>query len=132
MSESQRIIASSEADAYLAGLDHPLATQLAALRERILGIVPERTVENVKWNAPNYAIDGVDRVTLGADPRGRLRVVLHRGVKPVDAEGFAFDDPSGLVRWATSDRGVITVASSEEFDEQLDVIVELVARWLRT
>ena len=132
MSETQRIIASSEADAYLVGLDHPLATQLPALRERILGIAPAATVENVKWNAPNYAIDGVDRVTRGADPRGRLRVVLHRGVKPVEADGFAFDDPTGLVRWATSDRGVITVASSEEFDEQLDVIVELVARWLRT
>ena len=132
MSETHRIVASSEADAYLVGLDHPLATQLAALRERILGIAPAGTIENVKWNAPNYAIDGVDRATLGADPRGLLRVVLHRGVKPVEADGFAFDDPSGTVRWATSDRGVITIASSEEFDERLDVIVELIARWLRT
>jgi hypothetical protein len=132
MSETRPVIPSREADAYLADLDHPLASQLASLRDGILDVAPEGVVENVKWNAPNYARGGLDRVTLGADPRGRIRVVLHRGVKRIDADGFVFDDPTGLVRWATNDRGIITVASAVEFDEHVDEIVDLVARWLRT
>ncbi|MBT2497780.1 hypothetical protein J7E25_01595 [Agromyces sp. ISL-38] len=122
-------VRSIEVDEFLVGLEHPLAAELAKMRERILAIAPANTVENVKWKAPNYAIGGVDRVTLGVDPRGRMRVVLHRGVKRVNADGFTFDDDTGLVAWPAPDRGVITLASGAEYSEHAVAITELVARW---
>ena len=122
-------VRSREVDEFLAGLEHPLAAELAQMRERILEIAPANAVENVKWKAPNYAIDGVDRVTLGVDPRGRMRVVLHRGVKRVDADGFTFDDDTGIIAWPAPDRGVITLASGAEYSQHADAITGLVARW---
>lgn len=124
------IAASAAVDEHLDGLDPAVAVPMARLRERILTAVPGGTVENVKWNGPNYALDEVDRVTLGVDTRGRIRVVLHRGVRVVNADGFSFADDSGLIRWATSDRGVITL-SGDDVERQLDVIAEIVGRWLR-
>jgi len=125
-------IPSTEVDEFLASLDHPMAVPLADLRGRIIAAAPAEVVENVKWNAPNYSIGGVDRVTLGVDPRGRMRVVLHRGVKVVESDGFTFEDDSGLITWAAVDRGVITIASPEQYTAQVDGAVELIARWLRT
>lgn len=125
-------IPSIEVDEFLARLDHPMAVSLADLRDRIVAASPADVTENVKWNAPNYSIGGVDRVTLGVDPRGRMRVVLHRGVKVVESDGFTFEDDSGIITWAAADRGVITIASPEQYAAQADAVVELIARWLRT
>jgi hypothetical protein len=125
-------IPSTEVDEFLARLDHPMAAPLADLRGRIVAAAPADVTENVKWNAPNYSIGGVDRVTLGVDPRGRMRVVLHRGVKVDESNGFTFEDDSGLITWAAADRGVITIASPERDTAQADTVVELIARWLRT
>jgi Domain of unknown function (DU1801) len=122
----------TEVDEFLASLDHPMAEPLADLRSRIVAAAPAEVVENVKWNAPNYSIGGIDRVTLGVDPRGRMRVVLHRGVKVIESDGFTFEDDSGLITWAAADRGVITIVSPEQYTSQADAIIGIVARWLRT
>jgi len=126
---SNMIAASPEVDRYLDGLAAEQAGPLSRLRDGIRGAAPAGTVENIKWNGPNYAIDGTDRVTVGVDPRGKVRIVMHRGVKIVDADGFAFDDDTGLVRWAAVDRGVIALDPGE-IDAHLDEIVALIERWL--
>ncbi|PWC05618.1 hypothetical protein DCE94_05000 [Agromyces badenianii] len=122
--------ASPDVDRYLAGLAPEQGGPLSRLCGGIRGTAPAGTIENIKWNGPNYALDGTDRVTLGIDPRGKVRVVMHRGVKIVDAEGFSFDDDTGLVRWAAADRGVITLPA-DEIDRHLASIVSLIGRWLR-
>ncbi|KRC61563.1 hypothetical protein ASE14_12005 [Agromyces sp. Root81] len=127
---SNMIAASPEVDRYLDGLASEQADLLSRLRDGIRGVAPAGAVESIKWNGPNYAIDGTDRVTVGVDPRGKVRIVMHRGVKIVDADGFSFDDDTGLVRWAAVDRGVIAL-DPVEIDEHLDEIVALIARWLR-
>lgn len=131
MSEASKMIAAApEVDRYLDGLPAALAGTLARLRAGIRGVAPADTVENVKWNGPNYTLGGVDRLTVGTDPRGKVRIVMHRGVKIVDAEGFSFDDDTGLVRWAAADRGVITLDPAG-IDAHRDEIVALIERWLR-
>lgn len=131
MTESSKMIAAAhEVDRYLDGLPPELAATLSGLRDGIRSVAPAGAVENIKWNGPNYALDDVDRVTVGTDPRGKVRIVMHRGVKIVDAEGFSFDDDTGLVRWAAADRGVITLDPAE-IDAHRDEIVALIERWLR-
>ena len=127
---SDMIAASPEVDRFLDGLPPEQAGPLARLRDGIRAVAPNGTVENIKWNGPNYALDGTDRVTVGIDPRGNVRIVMHRGVRVVDADGFSFDDDSGLVRWAAADRGVITLPL-DDIDGQREAIGALIERWLR-
>ncbi|KQZ11426.1 hypothetical protein ASD23_05065 [Agromyces sp. Root1464] len=131
MTEASKMIAAApEVERYLDGLPSEFGGPLVRLRDGIRSAAPAGTVENIKWNGPNYALDGVDRVTVGTDPRGKVRIVIHRGVKIVDAEGFSFDDDTGLVRWAAADRGVIALGPAE-IDAHRDEIVALIERWLR-
>lgn len=108
------------ADAYMAALEHPRKPEVEALRAMLRAIAPDETV---KWNAPSYA----DRVTMRLHPGARVELVLHRGAKPVDATGFAFDDPTGRITWAAPDRGVIALAGPADLD---DALADLVRRWL--
>lgn len=131
MTEPSRMTAASpEVDRYLDGLPPELAGTLSRLRDGIRGVAPVGAVENIKWNGPNYSLDGVDRVTVGIDPRGKVRIVMHRGVKIVDSDGFSFDDDTGLVRWAAVDRGVIALDPAE-IDAHRDEIIALIDRWLQ-
>lgn len=114
----------------MAALSHPHAAAVQALRAAILASNPDIS-ESVKWNAPNFRADGQDRVTFRLQPGDRLELIFHRGAaKRDDAETFQFDDPSGLVRWVTPDRGVIALADADDALSKQVTIVELVNRWI--
>lgn len=86
-------------------------------------------VESIKWNAPNFAQDGEDRITLGVERKGGVRAVLHRGAAK-GGEAIAFEDNDGLARWPTPDRGVLTFADRDAVESRRDALVKLFARWL--
>ena len=118
----------ADVDAYLAELDHPMASAASALRLQILDAVPGVT-EHIKWNAPSFVVGGEDRVTFRIHPKGSLQLILHRGVQVrADTAEFVFDDPSGLIVWSTQDRGVITLATAD--DAASAELVPLLARWV--
>ena len=37
--------------------------------------------EGIKWNGPNYSINGEDRITIRINPPKQLQVIFHRGAK---------------------------------------------------
>lgn len=86
--------------------------------------------EHIKWNAPSFCINGDDRITLGTDTKGRIRVILHRGAKPKDSKGFRFDAPADLVSWPAVDRGVITVESLAMLHAREQEIDDVFRRWM--
>ena len=90
----------------------------------------EDVTEQIKWNAPSFGVAGEDRITLGLDPRGRVRVVLHRGAKPRDNSDFRFDAPDGLVRWADRDRGVMQFDDLAALDEWQAEVDDVFRRWM--
>jgi hypothetical protein len=99
--------------------------------QRLRGIVDRAhpaLVETIKWNAPSFSIHGEDRVTLGIERKGGWRVVLHRGAAKVNAAGFSFDDPTGIARWPSRDRGVVLLKSLVDLDEA--GLAELIRRWV--
>ncbi len=87
-------------------------------------------VEHVKWNAPSFRVGGDDRITLGLQRSGEVRVVLHRGAKSAPAPGFRFEDPAGLARWAAPDRGVILFADEAALAAVEPAFIDLIRRWL--
>jgi hypothetical protein len=86
--------------------------------------------EEIKWNAPSFAYEGRDRVTLGLDRKGGYRIVLHRGAKVLDADGFSFIDDTGLASWPAPDRGVIALKDRARIDSASGDITRLISRWI--
>lgn len=115
-------------DRFMDGLTHSHKDTIERLRIAILASDPQLS-EQVKWNAPSFVVDGVDRVTFRLQPGDRVQLILHRGVKVrADAADFAFADDSGLITWAAPDRGVVTIEpGSGPADAD---IVDLVTRWI--
>ena len=115
--------------AFLAALRHGRAEEVERLRALIPAAHPGLT-EQIKWNAPSFAIDGDDRVTMRLAPGDVLQLILHRGAKVRDTTGFAFNDESGLVRWLAADRGVVTLADANDLEVKAPVIQNLVKNWV--
>ncbi|RZJ94850.1 MAG: DUF1801 domain-containing protein, partial [Brevundimonas sp.] len=81
--------------AFIETWPEPIRPLTRRLRDVALGAAPDVT-EHIKWNAPSFCVEGDDRITLGLERSGAVRVVLHRGAKAKDAAGFVFDDPMKL------------------------------------
>jgi Domain of unknown function (DU1801) len=123
---------SAEVERYLVELQHPLKDGVLQLREAILASGTAIT-EHVKWNAPSFCYDGEDRVTFRLQPRGRLQLIFHRGAKVrADTAGFAFDDPTGLMTWASPDRAVVDFPDLDAVEARRAQVAELVERWVLT
>ena len=99
------------------------------LRAVVRAAAPDLT-ETIKWNAPNFADGDQDRVTLGVERRGGVRVVLHRGAAVKDAADFAFEDPDRVARWPTPDRGVVTFRNLTAPEAGAAPLEDLVRRWI--
>lgn len=122
---------SAEVDAFMEALDHPMAPLVQRLRLAIVRGEPE-VAERIKWNAPSFALAGVDRVTFNLRPTDRLQLILHRGAKVVDgAAPFAFHDASGLLRMLTSERGEVTLRDADDVEAKEAVLLRLIHEWIR-
>ena len=116
-------------EAFRAGLDPETLRTVDRLRTIIAAAHPG-LVERIKWNAPSFALGDDDLVTLGLERRGGIRLVLHRGAKPKDPAGFAFDDPAGLARWPEVDRGVMVFQDLAAVEASAEAVGDLCARWV--
>ena len=86
--------------------------------------------ERIKWNAPSFAIGGDDRITLGLERKGGVRLVLHRGAKARAPADFRFDDRDGLATWPSADRGVVVFADEAAIERQRPALSALCRRWI--
>ena len=116
-------------EAYLHGVDSAARPALDHLRRIVHDARPD-LLEEVKWNAPSFSHNGEDRVTLGLDGKGGLRVVLHRGAAVKETAGFAFEDGDRLARWPAPDRGVVQFKSEADLAAKADALARLVRRWV--
>ncbi len=121
--------AAETVDQFMARLDHPLKTEIEAIRALILQANPSIT-EQVKWNAPSFCYAGEDRVTLHLRAKEGVMLVFHRGAKNKDTTGFAFDDPTGLMKWAAPDRALVTLRDMADVEARKTELADLVRRWV--
>lgn len=121
-----------DVDAYLAGLRHSRRSDIERIRAAIRASDPDLS-ESIKWNAPNFVFDGEDRVTFRLQPGDRVDLVLHRGARSrTDVDSFEFVDASGLIVWATRDRGVISIPDDADLDALLPEILPVIRAWVRS
>ncbi|RKG85134.1 DUF1801 domain-containing protein [Corallococcus terminator] len=114
----------------MAELEHPLKAEIETVRSAILASDKTLT-ERIKWKAPSFCYAGDDRVTFRLAPKGIFQVILHRGAKVKDTAGFAFEDDSGLVKWAAVDRGIVTLQDAKDVKAKKAALVKLVGRWIQ-
>lgn len=119
--------------AFLDGLDAETRQTVDALRAAIVAAGPN-LIERLKWNAPSFAVppagDDDDRITLGLERKGGVRVVLHRGAKAKDTAEFVFEDSAKLAKWPAADRGVMVFKDVAAVEVRGAEVTELCARWL--
>lgn len=116
-------------DDHLRALDHPKKDAIERLRAIVLRADP-RVREEVKWNAPSFAIHE-HFATLKLQPRDTLQVVLHTGAraKP-DAGPVTVDDPTGLLRWASADRCVVTFDDLRDVERKEEALLAVLEQWI--
>ncbi|RYY97052.1 MAG: DUF1801 domain-containing protein [Chitinophagaceae bacterium] len=120
---------SAAVTAYLAALTHPMKECILRLRTLILTALPGCT-ENIKWNAPSFAVNGQDCLTMRLHPPGKLQLVFHRGAakRPAPTQRLIRDD-SGLLQWPANDRAVFTLRGDADLDAQAALLQALLCRW---
>lgn len=118
-------------DSFLESLDHPLKPVIESLRLAVLD-ADEAITERIKWKAPSFCFDSVDRVTFNLRPLNHVQLIFHRGAKA--AEGAFEFDPSrwgGLLEMIGKDRGQVIFPGAEAAAARQDEFIDLVREWVR-
>ena len=120
-----------EVTSFLDALQHPLRREIEQLRMAVLS-AHDGLAENIKWNSPNFTVQGEDRLTLRVHPPRQIQLIFHRGAKkqPSPKEPL-LSDGSGLLTWKETDRAVATFRSMAEIEEKKAALQQLVVEWIR-
>ena len=90
-------------------------------------------IEIVKWNSPDYTLDGVDRLTVNAAGTGPVRLILHFGTERAEDKGAAptfTGDPDGLLTWHSDIRASLALPEGVELERKRDAVVAVIRAWL--
>ena len=120
----------SEVSRLLQTLNHPMAEGIEALRTLVLGI-NSNLEENIKWNGPNYSLNGKDRVTFRVQSPKLIQIILHLGAKteqmptsPLIEKTHKFIELKG------NDRVILTFKSDKEITEHEQEILAIIEKWI--
>ena len=120
----------AEVSAFLDALKHPLRAEIEALRNCIL-TANASLAEDIKWNGPNYSLNGNDRITMRVQPPKQVQLIFHRGAKKLaQPKNKLIASTSKLLDWKENDRAMIsfkTLKDIEAADKELSTIVK---QWL--
>lgn len=120
---------STAVEAYLAGLAHPLASEVRRVRRVILD-ADKRLREGVKWNAPSFYF-GEWFATFHLRSPEEIALILHRGAKtkaPLRARFVREDE--GLVVWLANDRGKVVFRDAAGIEASAEALQRLIRRWI--
>jgi hypothetical protein len=114
--------------------------EVEALRA-IVGDAHPGLVESIKWNSPNWSLDGADLLTVNVAGKGPVRLILHRGATIAEDKAAAptfAGDPTGMLKWHSDIRaslampGLESLESLESLPSLRDDIVAVVRAWVST
>ncbi|KRE71002.1 hypothetical protein ASG77_12735 [Arthrobacter sp. Soil762] len=88
--------------------------------------------EHIKWKAPSFCFNSVDRVTFNLRPLHQVQLIFHRGAKTIE-DDFHFDAAkwSGVLEMIGQDRGQVIFPSAELAAARQAEFVALVREWVR-
>ena len=121
---------SNEVTAFLDSLKHPLRDEIEYLRAIIMSTDYNLT-ERIKWNGPNYSINGEDRITIRISSPKQLQIIFHRGAKVKEQpEESLLSKKYNILMWKENDRAIASFKSIEEIKENSLMLKEVVAKWI--
>ena len=112
----------------LDNLNHPLRKEIDELRALILA-AGTGIEENIKWNGPNYSLNGEDRITIRVNPPPAFNLILHMGVKAQKVPDHKIED-HGIITWKSNDRGVVAFKDGASFAAVKIQLAKIVRDWL--
>lgn len=116
--------------ALISEMAHPMTAVLEAIRETILR-ADSKITEGVKWKSPSFYCNGWF-ATVGGRRPDRLEIVLHHGAKvrhDTTLQGTIIDSGE-LLRWASPDRAIITIASDADFETIRGHLKRIITQWV--
>ena len=119
---------------FLSSLSPEQRTEAEALRSLVRSAHPGLT-ESIKWNSPNYSLDGTDLLTMNVPRSGALRLILHRGTSTAEDKAAQpeFDgDPMGLLTWHSNIRASLRMPASDAPQSARDDVVAVIRAWVAT
>lgn len=118
-------------DDFMAGLEHPLKSEIETLRRLILGIDPS-VAEGIKWNAPSFRTTEYF-ATTNLRAKVGVGLILHLGakVRELPDGAVAIDDPGKLLKWLGKDRAMVEFASADELEEKRAALVAVLRQWIK-
>lgn len=122
---------SDEVTRFLNDLNHPLRNEIDLLRKNILA-ANGRLRENIKWNGPNFCVDGEDRITMKIHPPKQIQLIFHRGAKTQEVpKSRLIADDSGLLIWRTNDRAIATFKDREDIIARKSDLDKIINAWIK-
>lgn len=116
-------------DELLAGLDHPLAAEIAAVRKAILSVDTSIT-DGVKWNSLSFQTTEWF-ATVNLRSCDSVQLVMHLGAKAGKvADSDAIPDPKGLLKWLGKDRAMATLGSGADLKARIPALKAIVKAWI--
>ncbi|MGA9521271.1 MAG: DUF1801 domain-containing protein [Myxococcaceae bacterium] len=115
---------------FLRELDHPLKSEIEAVRQIILGVSPEIR-EGIKWNAPSFRTTDFF-ATFHLRNRDSVRLILHTGakVKASAKKGVEIADPAGLLEWLADDRCMVTFVDAADVQAKRTPLKAVIREWI--
>ena len=117
---------------FLDKLRHPERRLIDAVRSLIAAAAPAAT-EQVKWNAPSFAMSD-HFATLNLRARRGTQLVLHLGARPrrdLDMRSV-INAPAGLLDWKGPDRAVVGIIDVGHLEDISQALSRVVKTWART
>ena len=119
-------------DEFLTAQEPQRRADVESLRALVREAGPSLT-EIVKWNSPDYTLDGVDRLTVNAAGTGPVRLILHFGTERAEdtsaAPTFA-GDPDDLLTWHSNIRASLALPASDELEAKRPAMAAVIRAWL--
>ena len=121
---------SEKVNQFLQQLEHSLKAEIEQIRAIILDS-NEHITEHIKWNAPSFCYNGVDRVTFNLHSKDSIQLIFHRGARVKGSQGFKFEDSTGLLEWVTADRAKLTLLDMQDLDAKKTALRKVVNQWIK-
>jgi hypothetical protein len=109
---------------FLAAQPPGVRDQVEVLRQLAVRAEPALT-ESIKWNSPNFSIDGQDLLTVSVGRAAQVRLVLHRGTEIAENKGAATSfngDPGGMLTWHSDIRASMPMPAPDQVEDATAVV----------
>ncbi len=116
---------------FLNDKNHPNRALIENLRNLILS-TDQSLDENIKWNGPNYSINGEDRITMRLFPPKSFQLIFHCGAKSRnDLKERLINEKSDLLLWKSNDRALIELKKLKSDDFNQKELTGIIKKWLK-